>query len=220
MAHSETPFRRTRNSTFRAKIREELICAICLDFLQEPKVLSCAHSFCLACLKQIKQSKHKYANELQRGELECPSCRQSTKLPSELVEELTTNYTLKRLVSVVSENEKRATRQLLSSRSQSISQTTINCPQHLRPVEFFCMDCSELLCPRCTSSTHRGHNFQDTDKVLPEQIKALRSLIQPACEVSKMGPLLNIFKCFLPPHVDYLNMGTFISLDKCTTCIG
>ncbi len=179
--HATPRIKHTRNSTFRSKIREELICGICLDFLDKPKVLSCAHSFCFACLQQITQSRYKHG-ELKKGELECPSCRQITQLPPGSVEALSTNHTLKRLVDLVSDAEKNSARLLLSSRSQSVIQT-INCPQHLRPVEFFCQDCNELLCPKCTSSTHRGHNFDDIDKVLPQQIQTLRSLIQPACEV-------------------------------------
>ena len=35
------------------RIREELICAVCLDILSEPKVLQCAHSFCRECLEKI-----------------------------------------------------------------------------------------------------------------------------------------------------------------------
>ncbi len=183
--HTTPKTRHTRNNTFRAKIREELICAICLDFLDEPKVLNCAHSFCLTCLKRTAQSQYKHG-ELKKGQLDCPSCRQITQLPPGSVDKLTTNHTLKRLVNLVSDEEKNAARKLLSSRSQSLLQT-INCPQHQRSVEFFCQDCNELLCPKCTSSTHRGHNFNDIDKVLPQQIQSLRSLIQPACEVCRIN---------------------------------
>lgn len=184
----KTPFKHTRASTFRAKIREELICAICLDFLSEPKVLNCAHSFCLACLEQIAQSKYKYGAgaKLQKTDLECPSCRQITRLPSGSVQELKTNFSLKRLVSVVSEDDKKTARELISSRSirSPSNQAKLSCPHHHRPVELFCLDCEEVLCSKCISSTHKRHNFEDADKVLPKQIQAMRNLIQPACEVA------------------------------------
>ena len=200
--YKQQRFKQTRTSTFRAKIREELICAICLDFLSEPKVLNCAHSFCLKCLEQTARSRHKLGrgSEVKKGDLECPSCRQVTVLSSGKVQELRTNFTLKRLVSVVSEDEKKVARELISSRSSSIrnqpfSQTALNCPQHHRRVEYFCLDCNEMVCPKCISSTHKRHNFEDVDKVLPQQIQALRSLIQPACEVSVVHLCLCVCVC-------------------------
>lgn len=181
-----------RSSTlFRSKVREELICAVCLDFLQEPKVLSCAHSFCLVCLDRIisMQSTFKYGpgSDLEPGDLECPSCRQITKLDKG-VSELKTNFNLKRLVSIVSDNDKRIARNMLQKRGTQRPSLTNRkrlslCQHHHRQVEYFCLDCNDLLCPKCISASHKGHNFDDVDKVLPNQISALRSLIQPACEV-------------------------------------
>jgi len=177
-------FRNTRHTTFKAKVREELICAICLDFLSEPKVLSCAHSFCLECLEQTSKSQLVLGSGIKPGELECPSCRQVSRLPrSGKVKDLITNHTLKRLVSVVSSDDKKATRELISSRSSSMSLSrTQTCSQHRRKMDHYCVTCNKLLCSRCVSS-HKGHECQQVDKILPAQVQALRSLIQPACEV-------------------------------------
>ncbi|CAF3850268.1 unnamed protein product [Rotaria sp. Silwood2] len=56
-----------------------LQCAICLDRFQIPKVLSCQHTFCLACLQRM------YNN--QNRTLSCPTCRKVINLrqgPDEL----------------------------------------------------------------------------------------------------------------------------------------
>ena len=187
---SKSPTSRSNTLTFRSKIREELICAVCLDFLITPKVLNCAHSFCLECLDRIVTTnctfKYGPGSDLEPGDLECPSCRQVTKLGSGGVSELKTNYNLKRLVSIVSEDDKKNARDMLQRRRTqrpSISNNRSRCQHHHRPVEYFCLDCNDLLCPKCISSSHKGHNFDDIDKLLPSQISALRSLIQPACEV-------------------------------------
>ena len=180
----------TKNGTFKAKIREELICAVCLDFLQEPKVLLCAHSFCKICLERILSTRSNFryglGGAIEEKDLECPSCRQVTHLASGEANELKTNYNLKRLVDIVSEEEKKAARVALQRRRTtrpSIRTTRSLCKEHHRQFEYFCLDCSELLCPRCISASHRDHEFQDVDQVLPKQIEHLRSLIQPAYEV-------------------------------------
>lgn len=93
------------------KVREELICAVCLDFLREPKVLLCAHSFCQRCLREvINGQKHKQNTALRSVDLECPSCRHVTNLEHGRVEiDLRTNFNLKRLAEIVSDEEKSRT---------------------------------------------------------------------------------------------------------------
>lgn len=177
----------SRNCTFKAKIREELICAVCLDFLQEPKVLLCAHSFCKVCLERIVSTNSRLGGDHKKNDLECPSCRQVTHLATGKAAELKTNFNLKRLVDIVSEEDKKAARDALQRRRTvrpSIRATRSLCKQHHRQFEYFCLDCSELLCPRCITAGHKEHQFQDVDQVLPKQIEQLRSLIQPAYEVS------------------------------------
>ena len=97
------------------RIREELICAVCLDFLREPKVLLCAHSFCQQCLREMVNRQRPRQQPLAaRGPsstaLECPSCRHVTHLEHGRVEiDLRTNFNLKRLVEIVSDEEKSQT---------------------------------------------------------------------------------------------------------------
>ena len=177
------------------KVREELICAICLDFLREPKVLQCAHSFCQQCLERMvaTQGYYKIAGEsLAEGDLACPSCRHVTSLPGRgKVSQLRTNFNLKRLVDIVSEDEKARTRMTIrrrrSSRPIIDRKSQPNCPVHQKPLEYFCADCNELLCRKCMIAGHRDHSYKDVDEVLPEQLAALQNLIQPACEVNKIG---------------------------------
>ena len=41
-----------KESAIQVPLREELICALCSDLLLQPRVLSCAHAFCLGCLQE------------------------------------------------------------------------------------------------------------------------------------------------------------------------
>ena len=91
------------------KVREELICAVCLDFLREPKGLNCAHAFCTQCLSGIVSTQKgvRQSAAVRPVDLECPSCRHVTVLKTGRVElDLSTNHNLKRLVEIVSEEEK------------------------------------------------------------------------------------------------------------------
>ena len=178
----------SRRMSLRTKIREELICAVCLDFLREPKVLLCAHSFCLVCLEGIVRTKLRHGS-LPPGEelvIDCPSCRHATPVPGGKAASLRTNYNLKRLVDIVSEDDKQAARVLLkgrrSTRGDKIS--VQQCFKHEgRRVEYFCAECDEILCSKCMVLGHRDHGFQHLDDALPRELERLRSLIQPACEV-------------------------------------
>lgn len=182
-------FFKSRQSTFHAKVQEELICGVCLDFLSEPKVLCCAHSFCCSCLQRLVAVKNKKREDLSL-DLECPNCRQVTVLETGSVNELNTNHNLKRLVDIVSEEEKKRTRDVLKRRdsihSSNQESKTVLCKVHNKKMEYFCIDCNDLICPKCIKSDHLAHRFEDVDDILPSMVTSLRNLIQPACEVRCM----------------------------------
>ena len=98
------------------KVREELICAVCLDFLREPKVLHCAHSFCCQCLREmVKGGRSQRRDRRSSLDLECPSCRHVTVLEHGRVDlDLPTNVNLRRLVEIVSDEEKGRTLKVLA----------------------------------------------------------------------------------------------------------
>ncbi|XP_068100488.1 histone lysine acetyltransferase CREBBP-like [Hyperolius riggenbachi] len=55
------------------KLREELLCSICLDIYTDPVTLRCSHSFCRVCIATVldtQKGSHHY---------KCPECR--TKFP-------------------------------------------------------------------------------------------------------------------------------------------
>ena len=125
-------------------------------------------------------------------DLECPNCRQVTLLKSGNVDELNTNYNLKRLVDIVSEEEKKRACDVLKKRDstrgsirQSPQAKRFICKSHCKQLEYFCMDCNDLICPKCIKNDHLSHRFEDVDDILPSMLSTLRNLIQPACEVSR-----------------------------------
>ena len=57
-------------------LEEQLTCAICLDIYINPKTLTCLHSFCQQCLKDLPLDPqgHNYF-------ISCPICCHHTQLP-------------------------------------------------------------------------------------------------------------------------------------------
>ena len=54
----------------------EVKCCLCMDYLREPKLLSCLHCFCKDCLKS------KFAEWSQEHTIRCPICNEATEVPN------------------------------------------------------------------------------------------------------------------------------------------
>ncbi|XP_070206515.1 tripartite motif-containing protein 59-like [Littorina saxatilis] len=65
-----------------------LTCPVCLDIFTSPKILSCAHTFCLKCLEGVA---HRYGG----GVFPCPSCRDFIRIPRGGVSAFKTNFYIK-----------------------------------------------------------------------------------------------------------------------------
>ena len=76
-------------STRVQKAREELVCSICIETLREPRTLTCQHTFCTACLKELASARtprarrraHSPAGAGEEAVISCPECRANIILP-------------------------------------------------------------------------------------------------------------------------------------------
>ena len=190
-----------KENGFQERIPEELMCAICLDFLREPKVLACTHSFCRDCLAGVHTKRMNAATDAvpRDEELECPSCRQCMVLPEGGLDGLKTHCNLANLVEIVSDEEKEHARSELRKRQslagESLPQQPVEnggsngecvlpreCQEHGKSLEYYCYDCNALICTPCTLDGHRDHQFEETVQIIPEHLANLQSLVQPAHE--------------------------------------
>ncbi|XP_055974808.1 tripartite motif-containing protein 75-like [Sorex fumeus] len=103
-----------------AKIQPDLICRICLDYINDPVTIDCGHSFCDSCIRMSWK-------DLQ-DTFPCPVCRQSRQEMR-----ISANAQLGRLVDLA--------KLLHSSRtSQMAGAEEGRCEEHRQGVSLFCED--------------------------------------------------------------------------------
>ena len=189
-------------------IQEQLVCALCLDFLKEPKMLACAHSFCRDCLQKtsprmqdngaeptaLNDRRQSTGNESELEEdpevLQCPSCHRNTELANG-IESLSSPIRLTELLEAMSSQELEKGRVLLREKEKELNslverddtELLPKCSEHGKAKEYFCNDCYELLCMRCMMDQHRTHDYAEAIKTLPGCLQSVRSVVQPAYEL-------------------------------------
>ena len=116
----------------------QLKCSFCLNFLQNPKVLPCQHTFCKDCIwKELKNSK----NESESESINCPNCFTRHNLRPDEVEHLKTNHFVQNLLLANEEN---------CDNHQTIAQECSSC----KSINFiaYCDECHDYLCNVCLDS--------------------------------------------------------------------
>ncbi|KAK5868476.1 hypothetical protein PBY51_009487 [Eleginops maclovinus] len=149
---------------------ETFVCSVCLDTLKDPATLPCGHSYCLACIQRH------WDKGYSKSQYSCPQCRQVfNPRPS-----------LSKSTVLVEAMEKLRTNSIRQSSSKAVSSAppsmpiylevlpgigprpgsmypqlpTVearSCPQHKRPLEFFCHEDKESVCEVCCQHGHEGH---------------------------------------------------------------
>ncbi|XP_060094577.1 E3 ubiquitin-protein ligase TRIM7-like [Heteronotia binoei] len=117
------------------EIEQEANCPICLEFLTDPVVLGCGHSFCQACITD-------YCEKWEtRGDLECPVCKFKFQKGT-----FRRNWQLANLVEKI---------KLVPQSSRKGV-----CLRHQEKLHFFCKEDEKLVCVVCERlPEHKGHTI-------------------------------------------------------------
>ncbi|XP_078678793.1 E3 ubiquitin-protein ligase TRIM45-like [Branchiostoma floridae x Branchiostoma belcheri] len=142
-----------------SEINEEfLVCQICYNDFERPKILPCLHTFCQGCLEKLFTA--------QVGpNLSCPTCRQDLSLPPGGVQGLKDNFLVSKLRDVVTKPGRPP--------ANAPDVTICRVCSTGTGATSYCVDCQEHLCQVCTDAHRRlkltrAHNIvSTTDNLSP-----------------------------------------------------
>lgn len=161
--------------------KQDQNCSICDNKLCSPRVLSCLHVFCEACIDKLMVNE---AGDSLKYDLavECPICKQETKVPIGGAEALPTDYVLTNIFDV-------------NSMDGSVVCT---CCKSKEPAVARCSDCTHFLCANCTSA-HEFMRCFENHRVVPfETLKAAKEstiLHRPIFCARHIGESLKFYCC-------------------------
>ena len=113
-------------------------CPVCLNELQDPRLLSCRHALCYTCVKDYTE-KNKYDKELP-----CPVCREVTILYEGGVDNLPKFFFMNELKEVVMEDD--GVKEDKPQKPRGVACSTEDCEE---VAVSFCTKSCEFLCQLC-----------------------------------------------------------------------
>lgn len=129
-------------------------CPICLNDFDDPKALSCLHSFCKICIREYIRSCRLLTDSIIL--FPCPVCRKEVTIAtdSDPVDSLQDNYVIK----------------TLKESSEAKSQSKLRCDIHKsKQIEFLCKGHKELVCSTCLLNNHRHCSVTEINEFISTQ---------------------------------------------------
>ncbi|KAJ7317289.1 hypothetical protein JRQ81_003451 [Phrynocephalus forsythii] len=141
-----------------SSIAEELWCPVCLSIFQDPRMLGCGHSFCLACLESCISSEGHHDGS-------CPECQTPFSLQEAAHNRVLANLSQKaRLLT-------------LEGTPQSGGRGSVDvCKEHNEPLKLFCCQDEAPICRICQDlPQHQSHSIlpiKNAVRVYQDKLKA------------------------------------------------
>ena len=124
--------------TLLVHLNEDLFCKICHEIYEKPKQLPCLHSFCVACLNRLAETR------AVNGKIQCRLCQVVVDVPeSGTFESFQSSLYINSLLEVLAIKECGATRVTCGNCDKQSEQSS------------YCFDCSQFWCGECLN----GHNI-------------------------------------------------------------
>lgn len=180
----------------RQDLEREVTCSLCLDILQDPKLLSCDHVFCKSpCIESL-------ARRSTNNAISCPECRAITKIPGN-VSNLRTAFFVNRLKDILGKISRPLltpepnTKPAPTPTSVELKPPAGYCDTHIsQKLDLYCRQCKQLICRDCIAIQHKHHlhDYDVVSKVVPDykrsvidhlsSIEQIRRDVEKALEVA------------------------------------
>ncbi|XP_018590539.1 E3 ubiquitin-protein ligase TRIM56-like isoform X2 [Scleropages formosus] len=116
------------------KIKEDFLeCKICFEVYQTPRTLSCLHSFCEPCLRQLLDK--------EKGTVTCPDCRTVSDLQGN-VQNAKASFFINSLLDLF---HSKTTKETVCSVCLALGKNNVSASSR-------CLDCADFLCSSCAQS--------------------------------------------------------------------
>ena len=166
-------------------LKKHLECSICLETYNQPKTISCLHTFCCQCLENHARASHR------QGKFRCPECQAQIDLPEgNRFDSLPSSFFHNSLLSLL------AVRRTGDGSNMTCSQCRKNNSQM-----YYCFDCGRFMCPDCNnahemlSTSFEGHKVTPVKEFKTEDYEALLKR-QPFCSEQFHEKEITRFFCF------------------------
>lgn len=136
-----------------SRLRSFVECPICLETLNDPRILPCQHSFCLRCLQGI------WASKQPNDTVHCPFCRETFAIPEQGISGIRKDHRGNEIRDICElENHNRA----------------VVCDVHKgKPLDIICLECKVIMCSSCLIKDHYGHRVSEVCEFLHETTKQI-----------------------------------------------
>ncbi|XP_028840657.1 E3 ubiquitin-protein ligase TRIM47 isoform X2 [Denticeps clupeoides] len=147
----------------RGELQKELLCAICLDYFDDPVILKCGHNFCRVCILM-----HWEENGGDDVGYQCPECRMVFSKMS-----FTKNYLVKNLVDKLSDFD--CLKTCKPPVQPKAAKMEGRCERHHEELKLYCHTDNKPICVVCRESrTHRHHDVAPLPEVIEDMKSELR----------------------------------------------
>ena len=158
------------------RFKDEIMCPLCLDIFEEPKILPCLHIYCKApCLEGLVRHSH------NPGTITCPECRSVAQIPENNLDNLSTAFHINRLKEVHETIE--------DTLSVVISNDEIcQCSKHQsQSLDLYCESCQQLICRDCivADRKHVDHEYGYVNEVISSHKEDVKRKLYPAKQLEE-----------------------------------